>query len=398
MTYPNSIEVLENDLNSAPLTPVTDLARRIIEGAKRLDLEKTKNLDINFRLSNTIRDPLNSPSITHESILGASWADNEDEPLQDGEQWNIGRRATNTNIQYEFNAAGHPVNPYMNTGLNGRGVLGQFGPNHAVDNGVLVLKNDEKGVPTLYALGILRKFDNDAPAFAGGFAKYGRDKNGAYIFDREAVIETQMEEFFEETISGSITLLLEYQKQLTPAFEAEIAQRLAGRNEQKVSQDQQHEIREQIETGLKLQQVQNKDPEFLNRLREVIAQGHECFSGPVLNDSRNTNTAWIETRLSWFMMDNETWTDIKGTNPVFDYQFSAGDDASDVVHHRLDANLIKTAFASHGPMFAFMAASFLLEKQQKGEDINSKIYEQMKSVAQFINPPHLSKVLDLQSI
>ena len=133
--------------------------------------------------------------------------------------------------------------------------------------------------------------------------------------------------------------------------------------------------------------MQNKDPQFLERLRETIAEGHECFAGPVLNDNRNTNTSWIETRLSWFMMNEETWAYIKGDNPAFDYEFSAGDDASDVVYHRLDSNLIENAFASHGPMFAFMAASFVLDAQKKNLEIDPAIMEQIKDIADFLDNP-----------
>jgi len=387
MDYPNSIQRLENYLTEAPKTSITAMAKRMMQGAKRFDLEKAENLGVNFKLQGIKRDIRNPTFIEHESILGAGWADNIKEPLQNGEAWNQGRRATNTDTQYDLDENGRPVNPYMNTGLTGRGVLGSFGPNHAVDNGALVLKADKNGKPTLYALGILRKFDNDAPAFAGGFAKYTKDENGTYTFDREAVIETQIEEFFEETISGSIVLLPEYEARFDTAFEAEITKRMEGRNGQEVSDDHKHEIREQIETGLKLQQVQDKDPNFLNRLRDVIAEGHECFAGPVLNDGRNTNTAWIETRLSWFMMDEDTWVHIKGDDPVFDYKFSAGDDASDVVYHKLDANLIQDAFASHGPMFAFMAASFVLDAQSRSLEIAPEVMAQIEGIADFLDTP-----------
>lgn len=40
MTYPNAIQKLEKELTEAPTTPVTALARRIIEGAKASATER----------------------------------------------------------------------------------------------------------------------------------------------------------------------------------------------------------------------------------------------------------------------------------------------------------------------------------------------------------------------
>lgn len=94
---------------------------------------------------------------------------------------------------------------------------------------------------------------------------------------------------------------------------------------------------------------------FLERLSTAIDSGRECFAGPILNDSRNTDNAWVESRLSWSLMDDKTWDSIRGDSPVFDYQLSAGDDASGVVYHRIDSDLVENAFASHGSMFTFMA-------------------------------------------
>lgn len=385
MIYPPSIKQLQDDLAQAPATSLTVLAQKIIQGAQQMDLHKAENLSVHFSLKNASRNSQNPPEWNDDSILGASWADVEDQPLQSGEKWNEGRRATKTGVLYEFNQKGRPINPYMNTGLNGRGVLGQFGPNHAVDNGVIVIKPDETGKPVLYALGIFRKYDNDAPAFAGGFAKFSKNSDGAYIIDTTSIIQTQMEEFFEEMISGSIELLPEYQAQLENAIQAEIDIRMQSRNGVALPDDKLHEIRDQVETALKMKQVQDKDHGFLLRLTDLIAQGHECFAGPVLNASRNTNNAWIESHLSWFLMDEENWKKVKGDHPVFDYQFTAGDDASDVVYHKVDSQLIDKAFDSHGPMFAFMAASFLLDRQKKEIVIDPDIMNQIKDIEAYLS-------------
>lgn len=386
MQYPNSIPALEDQLNQAPDSDITDLAARIIAGAKAFDLKKAENLGVNFKLNGIKRNTYRPNFTEHDVVKGAPWADNPNNPLEKGEKWNEGRRATATAMTYTFNAAGHPINPYMNTGLEGRGVLGQYGPNHAVDNGILVIKEDENGTPTLYALGITRKFDNDAPAFAGGFAKYARDDEGAYIFDNDAVIETKVEEFFEEMVSGSIELLPEYAALYDDELKNEVQSRLAKQNDRstELAADIMEELEMQTTTHLKMKQVQDKDPEFFTRLRSVIADSHDCFAGPVLNDNRSTNNAWIETRLSWFLMDDDTWEYIKGDNPQFHYELSAGDDASDVILHRLDADLIEKGFASHGPMFAFMAVSFLLDAQNDAVHLDSNIISQMNDIADYL--------------
>jgi hypothetical protein len=384
MSYRLTLKALENDLSNAAPSLVTTLASRLITSAQQFDLNKTAYLGVNAKIANVIRNASSPQNYTDDKILGAPWADNETAPLDKGEVWHKGRRATNTGLKYAFDAAGLPINPYMNTGLQGRGVLGQFGPNHAVDNGILRLKADENGAMELYALGILRKYDNDAPAFSGGFAKYKRAANGAYIFDRDAVIETQVEELFEEMISGSITLQSPYSEQLKPAIQAEYDLRMQGRNGLALTTDQKSEIDAQIETGLKMQQVADLDPDFLKRLHDVVAKGHECYAGPIMNDNRNTNNAWIETRLSWFLISDQQWNAIKGPQPLFPYAFSAGDDASGVVEHKITPRLIEDAYASHGALFAFMAASYVLNMQDTAQKIEPSVLTQLEAVAAYL--------------
>ena len=128
MQYPNSIPKIEDALEKAPDSALTNLARRIVEGAKAFDIQKTADLGINFKLQGYHRNTDNPAFAEHDVIKGAPWADDPQNPLEKGERWNHGRRATATSITYRFNEAGHPVNPYMNTGLQGRGVLGQYGP------------------------------------------------------------------------------------------------------------------------------------------------------------------------------------------------------------------------------------------------------------------------------
>ncbi len=389
MQYPNSISGLQEQLEAVPSdlvdTDITNLAKVLIAGAEALDLGKLEHLGVSFRYKGVERNYDNPVEFTHEGVIGAPWADDAACPLQPGEQWNEGRRATNTGTVYEFDVNGRPINPYMNTGLTGRGSLGVYGPNHAVDNGVIIIHPDGSGVPAAYAtLGILRKFDNNAPAFAGGFAKFQETDEGGFVLDTHAIIQSRMEEFFEEMISGSIPLSKENEKKVEPALQNVIAQKMARNGGIVLKEADIEEMCDQTITAFKLQQVQQEDPGFLDRLYEVIATGKECFAGPVLNDNRNTNQAWIETRLSWFLMDDATWQYIRGENPKYDYKFSPGDDASDVKLLRLDADLIRDAFASHGPMFAFMAASFLLDRQEKGIAVEPSIMAQMRDIGRYL--------------
>ena len=100
------------------------------------------------------------------------------------------------------------------------------------------------------------------------------------------------------------------------------------------------------------------------------------------------NINWSFTSTCYFKhrnFINDVWDYIKGDAPVFNYAFSAGDDASDVIAHRLDADLIENAFASHGPMFAFMAASFVLNAQNAGTQLDSNIMKQIEDIADYLN-------------
>jgi len=272
----------------------------------------------------------------------------------------------------------------MDTGMNGRGVLGRFGPNHAVDNGVLTLKEDNNGDIKLHALGILRKFDGDVPALAGGFAEYSKNYDGGYTFNRNHELDTKTKEFFDEMVSGSIEFMPEYNAVLTDEVNAALDTRIAARIGEDLSKRQKEEIAEQVETGLKLQQVETYDPDFLTRLYEITASGRECFAGPVLKSNRNTNNAWIETRLSWFMMDDTIWSYIKGKNPTFDYDFSPGDDGSGVQVFEISPWLLDNASGSHGALFAFMSASYLLKMQEDGTEIPTTVIDQMKDLASFL--------------
>lgn len=386
MTYPNSIPMLEASFAEALNTEITALAKKIVEGAKKLDLLTSQNLGVHpdYQISGELieRNSSNPIEFNHNSIIGAPGAGTPENPLQAGEEWNKGRRLSNTGLRYNFNAHGLPLNPYINAGITGRGLLWQYGPNHAVDNGLLITRPNLEGVPTLYAIGIHRKDRPNVPSLAGGFAKFN-EVNGEYILDHESVIDSRLEEFFEEMISGSVELEPQYADLVESEYEEEIGRRMKSRSEP-LGQDKLDEIHEQTVTHLKMRQVKDLDPEFFARLREVIASGKECFAGPVLNSNRQTNNAWIETRLSWVHLTDENWNYIRGNNPRFNYEFSAGDDADGVHYFEVNRDLIQNANSSHAPLFAFMAASFLLDAQENDIILDPSIIAQIEDVADFV--------------
>ena len=83
-----------------------------------------------------------------------------------------------------FDKDGHPLNPRGRTGLKGRGLLGKWGPNFAVDI-VLTRKNIEtKKIEML----IIKRSDNFLQATPGGMIDMG-----------ESALEARQRELTEET-------------------------------------------------------------------------------------------------------------------------------------------------------------------------------------------------------
>ncbi len=376
--YNASLTQLFDDLaatQNAPAesTKIRALAESLINGAIQLDLARAAQADTHFSFGSVTRTPDAPVFVENDNIRGASWADDPAAPLRANEHWNTGRRATNTGIAYQLNAQGKPENPYINTGLHGRGTLGAYGPNHAVDLGMMMLQPDENGRSHFYILGIERKHDQNAPAFAGGFVE-GDD-----------ITQTRTKEFFEEMISGSVPLDDANIPRAQTATDAEVAKReRAMQNGRTLPQHQIDEIREQIETALKLEQVQHNDPAFWNRLRTLVQSAMPAYCGPVIADPRNTNTSWIETDLAWIEIDDTTIAQLRGDHPAYDYALTAGDDASDILCHELSGDLIDRAYASHGPFFVYVAASYLLHKIRQGETVSPDVIQQCEDIDAYL--------------
>lgn len=71
-----------------------------------------------------------------------------------------------------------------------------------------------------------------------------------------------------------------------------------------LSLEEDKKLKEQIKTELKFEQVQKHDIGFLQRTYQNFSQGKECYRGPVRSSTRNTDTSWMETYLSWMFLND----------------------------------------------------------------------------------------------
>lgn len=382
MTYPNSLKALEEDIRKSPKTDITYLAIELIEEAKVYDIHYSASLRTypSYKINGELikRNKTNPVEYTHPSVLGAPGSDTKEKPLSDNEAWNIGRRATNTGATYKIGADGRPIHPYLEaTGITGQGLLWQYGPNHAVDNGFITVKNDNDGQPAIYTLGINRKDSPKNASFSGGFLKFEINEHGEYIINEEAVINSKAEEFFEEMLSGSMEIAPSDEVKLHERFGEAVMKRMEGRTEA-IDKEKLEVIQEQVKTEIKMEKVKKEHPDFFPRLKEVFAKATECFSGPILNAGRTTDNSWIESQLSWIDLSEEKQKSIIGDTGL---SFAAGDDAANVKLFKMDETLIDRSDASHTAMFAFMAASYLLKKQEECQEIHPNIKSQLQGMA-----------------
>lgn len=381
---PQSLRILEADLRRAtPNTPITKLAQKLIEGAKAYDDYRTEQVILTTDYPGGItRNFNNATPYVADHVIGAPWADDADNPNKNGEFWNKGRRASLGGIHYDLDENDRPINPYLETGISERGIIGAYAPNIAVDVGIVSVGNDKFGHDTLYAYGIMK---DGKPAFCGGFAEYDKKDEHGFITGREIWTPNQAKETFEEMISGSIELTEAQRREVETEFEKVIEARTKARDRKSIPDIQKAIIHAQVTTEYKLKLVEENDPTFLGRLYNFFDNSIECFTGPVRSSNRNTNTAWMETYLSWNFLNAAKWEEIKGKNPAFPYAFKAGDDADAVVPHKIDKTLLENASGTHSAMFVYMAASYLLHTQEKGESVPQTIIKQLEEVAAFLD-------------
>jgi ADP-ribose pyrophosphatase len=110
----------------------------------------------------------NLPDEKFHSVVAAKWADPEDlQQIPDTE-------ALAYRVSFEgpmqFDADGFPVNPRGRTGMRGRGLLGRWGPNHAIDPIITRRHPEQRGI-----LQVLVRWRDDASCYGlpGHFARVG---------------------------------------------------------------------------------------------------------------------------------------------------------------------------------------------------------------------------------
>ncbi|XP_065336342.1 ADP-ribose pyrophosphatase, mitochondrial [Cloeon dipterum] len=138
---------------------------------------------------------------TSEHVLKSPpWADKED-LASASYKWNDLDNGVNRRSylgQYKLDDKGRPLNPIGRTGVQGRGCLGRWGPNHAADPIVTKWKRDSQGhqvlgpddLPILQCVLILRGDCNEW-ALPGGMVDPG-----------EHVSKTLQREFLEEAMDS----------------------------------------------------------------------------------------------------------------------------------------------------------------------------------------------------
>lgn len=384
LLYDRALKSLSDQLGHAARSGVREsrilLANELILKGISLDIARAQTV-----LSHTFngyvrRNVAAPPDYTSPHVFGQVWADHASCPLQGHEMWNEGRRASNLGMDYSLDSNNLPINPYFNFGINGRGVVGRYGPNHAIDIAPCRMRGDRDGKLSLHVLGITRH-DTHRPALCGGFVEFNRASNGTYPYPRRVSVMSQVREFFEEMISGSVCLFGPYRDGVNEEVDRQCQQRV---DQGVVLTDQQKlTICNQVITYRKWQQIKAEDPAFLARLTRAIAHAHECYAGPVMASTRNTNSAWMETRLSWFHLGTSQWVKIKGFEHKFDYYFSQGDDAEGVSWHKISPELIDQS-ADHGAFFCYVLASYMLSDEMSSSLPHRELDEQAHHVIEYL--------------
>ena len=108
----------------------------------------------------------NPKEFTHDSVINQGVADGWADPPTPQQVTDLKQRKS-YEAPISFDAAGMPRNPRGRTGLCGRGLLGQWGPNHAADP-IVTRYNPQTGKLQLVAV---RREDTGQFAVPGGISK-----------------------------------------------------------------------------------------------------------------------------------------------------------------------------------------------------------------------------------
>ncbi len=330
------------------------------------------------------RDMNHPPFYMSPECIGQPWADTPSGPGLKDEKWNAGRRRSYLDDEYQLNEQNLPINPFYNFGITGPGVIGRYGPNHAVDIAPVRIIPGKSGVPSLHVLGIVR-MDDRLPALCGGFVDNTPDPDSPFPYTPEQKLKSMTHEFLEEMVCGSFRLDDPYAAGLT----TEIKKATHARKKQHghdMDYDSAQRLYRQMITHRKMNQIHDRDPGFINRLTDhFFSNARTCYNGPVVSSMRNTNSAWMETSVAWVKLNPDLWDDMTA-NCTHPYTFQAGDDAADVKWHHIDLDLIRSS-GSHGAFFCYILASALISADRftKGDQENLLIQAQsiIKSAQAF---------------
>lgn len=339
---------------------ILDLSRALIDLGIQMDkrlLISRSNTPYDIDVERNMDHP---PFYMSLECMGQPWADTLSGPILKDERWNAGRRKSYLDKGYPLDKENRPINPFYNFGVIGPGVIGRYGPNHAIDIAPVRIIPGKSGMPSLHVLGIVR-MDDRLPALCGGFVDGMPPSDSPFPYTPEQKTEAITHEFLEEMVCGSFRLDDSYAAGLS----AEITKAIQERTKQHgddMDHDSVQRLYRQMVTHRKINQIYDRDPGFVSRLRDHFSRAHTCYNGPVMSSTRNTNSAWMETSVSWVKLDSYMWENMTAgcTHP---YTFQAGDDAADVKWHHIDLDLVRSSGA-HGAFFCYILASALTVPEQ----------------------------------
>ncbi len=351
---------------------------QLVDSASRYDTKKAEffveNMPYFVGKQEFARDTRFPVHVSPDEKIGYRWADDELHPLMSGEEWNCGRRATFSGFFYHENKkTGKPVNPYMKTGVKGRGNYGLYSVNPTVSNGLVALKENK-----LHVMGIIRK-DNKLPALSGGFI----DDFPAKLISREErdlhIFKAQTSEMFEEMFSGAITLLPAYETIAANRADVEIEMLKRKRPSGRVGVREEQKIVLQMQTRTKLKQFQETSFGIMKKINGMFAAAPIIYRGPIMASSRNTDEAWAETHLSYVELTPQKWHDITNGEVALT-KFQAGDDAHDVFQSEITPELVTNTSGSNGVYMAYCLASYLCNTPDLSLETRNSLLNQCGSL------------------
>ena len=221
---------------------------------------------------------------THEVVRkNPPWADNvkvDKETVKTRVTWSCGRFNRSLKAAKLIAKNGRPRNPVGRTGMIGRGLLGKWGPNYAADP--IVTRYDPMRAAQLQVVTVVRR-DTGENALPGGM-----------VNPCQTVPQTLKAEFKEEALRQ-----LEGNALMTADIEA--------------------------------------------RVDKLFHGGRDIYKGYV-DDPRNTDNAWMETRAVHFH--------IKSDDPLVSMPLAAGDDACAVEWTDVTGDM--KLYASHAEWMRFV--------------------------------------------